>query len=58
MIGWADAIFLMERKHLDIIKQRFTFDDQTLVVLNIEDNYQFGNAELIEVLKIKLAEYL
>ena len=58
MIGWADAIFLMERKHLDIIKQRFIFDDQTLVVLNIEDNYQFGNAELIEVLKVNLAEYL
>ena len=58
LIDWADVIFVMERKHLDIIKQRFEFAHQTLLVLDIEDNYQFGDAELIEILKISLAEYL
>jgi predicted protein tyrosine phosphatase len=58
MIDWANVIFVMERKHLDIIRQRFSFDDQTHVVLDIEDNYQFGGAELIAILKVNLAEYL
>lgn len=58
LIDWADVIFVMERKHLGIIKHRFEFTHQTFVVLDIEDNYQFGDAELIEILKISLAEYL
>jgi predicted protein tyrosine phosphatase len=58
MIDWADVIFVMERKHLDIIRKRFLLTDQVTVVLNIEDNYQFGDPELIEILKICLTEYL
>jgi predicted protein tyrosine phosphatase len=58
MIDWAKVIFVMERKHLDIIRQRFSFDDQTHVVLDIEDNYPFGDAELIAILKVNLAKYL
>ena len=58
MIDWADAIFVMERKHRDMIKQRFTFSDQPIIVLEIFDEYQFGDAELIEILKHSLADYL
>ncbi len=58
MINWADFIFLMERKHLDIVKQRFLLTTQTLAVLDIEDNYLFGDPELIEILKVSLTEYL
>jgi predicted protein tyrosine phosphatase len=57
MIDWADVIFLMERKHLDIVRQRFGFSDQTLIVLGVEDGYQFGDAELISLLKTNLAGY-
>ena len=58
LIDWADVLFLMERKHLDIIKQSFQLDKQTVVVLDIEDNYQFNDPELVEILKAGLAEYL
>jgi predicted protein tyrosine phosphatase len=58
MIDWADVIFVMERKHRDIIKQRFTFKSQLVIILEIEDNYQFGDPELIEILKVSLADYL
>jgi predicted protein tyrosine phosphatase len=58
MIDWADVIFLMERKHLNILRQRFDLSDQTLVVLDIVDEYQFGDAELISILKTNLAGYL
>jgi len=48
----------MERKHRDIIKERFNISDQPVVVLEIPDDYQFGDPELIEILKISLADYL
>jgi len=58
LIDWADVLFFMERKHMDIIKQRFQLDKQTIVVLDIEDNYQFNDPELIEILKVGLIDYL
>ncbi len=59
LIDWADVIFVMERKHKDLIKENFeNIKAQKLVVLNIEDNYQFGDAELIEILKAQLVAYL
>ena len=58
MIDWAGVLFVMERKHHDIIKERFIISDQPVIVLEIPDDYQFGDPELIEVLKISLADYL
>ena len=58
MIDWADALFVMERRHRDIINERFIISDQPIIVLEIHDDYQFGDPELIEILKISLADYL
>jgi predicted protein tyrosine phosphatase len=58
LIDWADVLFFMERKYLDIVKQRFNINSQTIIVLDIEDNYQFNDPELVEILKVSLAEYL
>jgi len=58
MIDWANVIFVMERKHMDMIRQLFSFDQQQLVLLDIEDNYQFNDPELIDILKINLNNYL
>ena len=58
MIDWADVIFVMERKHLDVLKQRFNFSNQQFIVLDIEDNYRFNDAELVDMLKDSLAEFL
>lgn len=58
MIDWADVVFVMERKHRDIIKERFTIPGQPVIVLEIPDDYQFGDPELIEILRISLTNYL
>jgi predicted protein tyrosine phosphatase len=58
MIDWAGVLFVMERKHRDIIRERFSIAGQPVIILEIPDDYQFGDAELIEILKISLADYL
>jgi predicted protein tyrosine phosphatase len=60
IIAWADVIFVMERKHRQILKQFFPEDigGKTLVVLDIEDNYYFNDPELITQLKASLHNYL
>ncbi|MDZ7879403.1 MAG: protein tyrosine phosphatase [Saprospiraceae bacterium] len=60
MIGWADMIFVMERKHRDRLKQKFGGEirDKTVITLNIPDDYKFMQPELIEILEKRLAEYI
>jgi predicted protein tyrosine phosphatase len=60
MITWADVIFVMERKHQQILKEFFpeNISGKILVVLDIEDNYQFNDPELIAILKASLQNYL
>ena len=59
-ILWADLIFAMEKKH----KQRLTekYPDEMLqkkiVVLDIEDNYEYMDRELIEIIKTSIEPYL
>jgi len=60
MIEQADVIFVMERKHKQLLNQKFplTMANKQLIVLDIEDNYRFGDAELIEILKSAPNAYL
>ncbi len=54
MIEWADKVFLMEEKHLKIIKDhignKFFYK---MELLNIPDTYKYYQKELIEVLDKK-----
>jgi predicted protein tyrosine phosphatase len=58
MIDRADVILVMEHKHKEILKQRFSINGKQLIVLDIEDNYQFNDPELIAILRNELKEYL
>lgn len=60
MIENADIIFLMERKQQQILKKLFptVIAEKQLIVLDIEDNYQFNDPELVEILKLLLKGYL
>jgi predicted protein tyrosine phosphatase len=58
LLDWADVIFLMERRHGDIVKQHFSLAGQELVVLDIEDHYRFGDEELVSILKQALVDFL
>jgi predicted protein tyrosine phosphatase len=59
-IGWADWIFVMEKKHLQILRSKYQDELQTkkVICLNIADDFEFMDAELIEILKSKLSEYI
>jgi predicted protein tyrosine phosphatase len=60
LINWADHILVMERKHQQLLRQRFpeAINDKPIIVLNIEDNYQFNDPELISILKNSLQNFL
>jgi predicted protein tyrosine phosphatase len=60
LIDWADVIFVMEPKHKDLLNKRFLLAPayKKLIVLDIEDDYQFGDDELIRILKDALKGYL
>ena len=53
MLDWADAIYLMERKHLAQLQSRFGRDDwvDRVTILDIPDEYRYMDAELVEELR-------
>ena len=59
-LGWAEVIFVMERKHADRLQAKFgeELQGKSLVNLRIPDNYQFQDAALIKLLQERLAPYL
>tara|TARA_B100000575_G_C23057768_1_gene608970 strand:+ start:677 stop:1009 length:333 start_codon:yes stop_codon:yes gene_type:complete len=59
LINDSDLILVMENKHKKSILKTFgTNHGSKIKVLNIKDHYEYGNAELKEILKEKLAVYL
>ena len=59
-IGWAEVIFVMERRHADRIQEKFAdaLKGKSVVVLRIPDKYPFGDSQLVALLRQKLLEYL
>jgi protein-tyrosine phosphatase len=51
MIKWADIIFVMEHQHKERILSLFQVEGQTLIVLDIPDEYIYMDEELIEMLR-------
>ena len=60
LLSWADAVFVMERRHADRLREKFGEElrGKPLIVLRIPDKYQFGDAQLVALLHAKLAPYL
>lgn len=52
-IGWADRIFVMEKKHLSRLRARFgdALDDKPVICLHIPDDYEFMQPELVTLLE-------
>lgn len=59
-IGWADLIFTMEKRHIERMKDKFpsAMRDKRIVCLHIDDNYQFMDSPLQEILREKLKPYI
>jgi len=60
LVGWADWIFVMEKKHADRLRSKFpeSLEGKKLICLQIPDNYQYMEPELVELLQAKLASYM
>lgn len=59
-IGWADWIFVMEKKHERRLKENFGQEllGKRLIRLDIPDEYPFMDEELIELLLSRVSEYI
>ncbi|MBP1994099.1 low molecular weight protein tyrosine phosphatase family protein [Paenibacillus eucommiae] len=59
-IGWANLIFVMERKHSRRLQEKFGPEliGKRVICLDIPDDYMFMDEELIETLKSRVAEYI
>ncbi|RXJ04417.1 protein tyrosine phosphatase [Anaerobacillus alkaliphilus] len=59
-IGWADFIFVMEKKHIRRLKDKFgpMLNNKKVLNLDIPDDYCYMDDELIEILKARVGEFL
>ena len=60
LIGWADAIFVMEQHHRKKIIKTFRndLDGKRIVILGIPDDFEFMDAELVRLLRMKVEPWL
>src|SRR5689334_23282863 len=51
-IGWADLIFVMEKKHAEILREKFEAElaGKRIICLRIPDVYRLMDPELVEEL--------
>lgn len=59
-IGWADLIFVMEKKHRRILEENFpeALDGKRVICLNIPDKYRYMEPDLIDELKAGLTQHI
>jgi len=59
-IKWATIIFAMEKAHKNKLSRKFVehLNGKRIVCLDIPDVYDYMQAELVELLKIKVGRFL
>jgi len=59
-LGWADVVFVMEKKHADILRQKFgdALAGKPIINLRIPDKFQLLDAVLQDLLLERLREHL
>ncbi|MGC3956724.1 MAG: protein tyrosine phosphatase [Verrucomicrobiota bacterium] len=59
-IGWANIVFVMEKKHLRRLQDKFLEElaGKRVVCLNIPDDYQFMQPELTTLLQSAVPPHL
>lgn len=60
LLGWADLIFVMEKRHGDRLRSKFpeSLEGKKVICLQIPDNYGYMEPELVELLQAKLNPYM
>ena len=59
-LGWADVIFVMEKKHLRRLRDKFADElaNKPVICLHIPDDYQFMQPELVALLQAFVKPHL
>jgi len=59
-IGWADLVFVMEKKHLRRLLEKYAEEvaAKRVICLNIPDDYQFMQLELVDLLQATVTPHL
>jgi predicted protein tyrosine phosphatase len=60
LVAWADIIFVMEKNQRNKLTAKFKIQllNTQLICLNIPDEYDFMDAELVQLLKLKVSRFL
>jgi predicted protein tyrosine phosphatase len=60
LIHWAELIFVMQKRHKQLLHEKFShvLMEKKIAVLDIEDNYEYMDEELVEILKTSVSPYL
>src|SRR5215475_4250670 len=59
-LAWADLIFVMEKKHLRRLQDKFSEEiaDKEIICLHIADDYEFMQPELVDILQTEVTGHL
>jgi predicted protein tyrosine phosphatase len=59
-LGWADVIFVMEKKHLSQLREKYPEElaNKRVICLNIPDEYHVMQPELVELLQAAVEPHL
>ncbi len=59
-LGWADVVFVMEKKHADRLRAKFgeALRGKPVINLRIPDDYRFQDPALVALLRERLRDYL
>jgi predicted protein tyrosine phosphatase len=59
-LGWADVVLVMERRHADILRQKFgeQLAGKRVINLRIPDKFRLMNPVLVDLLRERLREHL
>ena len=60
LIGWANLIFVMEAKHRDYLRNKFSdaLAGKKVICLRIPDDFTYNDPDLIDLLKAHLSPHI
>lgn len=60
LIGWADVILVMEKRHKELMQQQFgeILVNKQLIILHIADDYDYMDEELVDILEQRITQLL
>ena len=60
MLGWADLVLVMEKRHLEKLRLSFAdmMQDKEVITLGIPDDYEYMDPELVEELQARVSAHI